>query len=114
VKNGPVFRSVNTDKLPAQVGEAALSVISIYNVIVGRAQKAGITHKHPHELRHSFVSWRLDAGVPAFSVMGVTGHKLDKESPEIVMRYSGVMVAEKALAATPAWLKELVLDLETS
>lgn len=112
IVDGPIFRSLNTNALPYKVGTTPLTVDAIYDVIVKRAKQAGLEHKHPHELRHTFVSWRLNDDVPAFAVMAVTGHLLDRETPEIMKRYSGVMVAERALKATPGWLKDLVIDLE--
>jgi len=40
-----------------------------------RAHKAGIKGFHPHVFRHTFVSWCQQAGIPAYRIAGVTGHK---------------------------------------
>ena len=47
---------------------------AIHDVIVRRAQQAGVAHVSPHDLRRSFVSDMLDAGVDIATVAAMAGH----------------------------------------
>jgi integrase len=53
-----------------------LSRQALHKILVTRGKEAGIRRSvHPHLLRHTFISWALEAGVPAQRVMIMTGHK---------------------------------------
>ena len=47
---------------------------AIRDVISRRAQEAGIEHASPHDLRRTFVSDLLDAGVDITTVAKMAGH----------------------------------------
>ena len=47
---------------------------AIHDVIVRRAQRAGVAHVSLHDLRRSFVSHMLDAGVDIATVAAMAGH----------------------------------------
>ena len=47
---------------------------AIHDVIVRWAQQAGVAHVSPHDLRRSFVSDMLDAGVDMATVAAMAGH----------------------------------------
>jgi len=61
----------------SQVGEIhgdGLSSIAIYNMLQKRAAQAGVPHVSPHDLRRSFVSDLLDAGVDLSAAQQLAGH----------------------------------------
>jgi len=53
---------------------APMTPQAIHDVIVRRAQQAGVAHVSPHDLRRSFVSDMLDAGVDIATVAAMAGH----------------------------------------
>jgi len=61
----------------SQVGEIhgeGLSSIAIYNMLQKRAAQAGVAHVSPHDMRRSFVSDLLDAGVDLSAAQQLAGH----------------------------------------
>ena len=68
---GPVFTPIR------QTGEIPLSRLrgeSIGYMLRRRQKQAGITSMSPHDLRRSFVTTLLDAGVDLFTVQKLAGH----------------------------------------
>ena len=55
-------------------GALPMTPQAIHDVIVRRAQQAGVSHVSPHDLRRSFVSDLLDAGVDIATVAQMAGH----------------------------------------
>jgi len=61
----------------SQIGEVhgdGLSSIAIYNMLQKRAAQAGVAHVSPHDMRRSFVSDLLDAGVDLSAAQQLAGH----------------------------------------
>lgn len=56
-----------------QAGEGMTSQ-AIHDVVLRRAEQAGIPHVSPHDLRRSFVSDLLDSGVDIATVAAMAGH----------------------------------------
>ena len=80
--DGPVFLRLRSDleaegrrpKYARQV--TPISRQAVHRIISERARAAGIARPiHPHLLRHTCVTWLLEAGVPPQRVMVMTGHK---------------------------------------
>ncbi len=47
---------------------------AIYNMLLKRAQEAGIKNFSPHDLRRTFISHLLDAGADIATVSKMAGH----------------------------------------
>ncbi len=76
VNSGRIFRSVSKPMLDGTVKvRKELTPSGLYHAMKERAGKAGIKGFHPHVFRHSFVSWCQEAGIPAYRITGITGHK---------------------------------------
>jgi len=70
-RSGQLFLPVS------QTGEVygeGLSSIAVYNMLHKRATQAGVAHLSPHDLRRSFVSDLLDAGVDLSAAQQLAGH----------------------------------------
>jgi len=70
-------------------------------------ERAGLEDLHFHDLRHTFASRLVQAGVPLYEVMHLTGHK----SLEMVQRYAHLApdYADRAIQA----LNAIGHDLDT-
>ena len=76
IRGGNVFRSLSKPHIDGTVRVGrSLSPDGLYRAIKARAENVGILGFHPHVFRHTFVSWCQEAGVPAYRIAGVTGHK---------------------------------------
>ena len=69
---GPLFRKID---VAGRIRGPKLSADGVRYLCKVRAQEAGIPHFSPHDLRRSFVSDLLDAGVDLALVGGMAGHK---------------------------------------
>jgi integrase/recombinase XerD len=69
---GAVFRPLTkrigekSGKLAYELDGDRLSLVSIYKIVVHRAEQAGLKHVHPHIFRHTFITWRIDAGMKPY------------------------------------------------
>ncbi len=52
----------------------SISSIAVYNMLQKRAKQAGVAHLSPHDLRRTFVSDLLDAGVDLSAAQQLAGH----------------------------------------
>lgn len=115
-KQGPVFVALGRD---GKAARTPISATAIQKIVATRAQQAGIGHLHPHIFRHTFVTWRLNAGLMPHEVSVVTGHKLSGLGAMSGFQMGSVQlgamasyidmhaVGEKVRNSTPAWLKAL-------
>jgi integrase len=120
VKRGPVFRRLlkiaKRDETVIKVTSKGITTTAIYKMIVRRALLAGIGHVHPHILRHTFITWRVDAGVRPIYISAITGHKVDAISEDdqygVIESYvNKESLGEEARKTTPPWFAQLVRRL---
>lgn len=72
-----VFRALSENKVEGVITiRGKLSESAIYRMVSERGKSIGLKLS-PHVMRHSFVSWSIDAGVPHHRIREVTGHKTD-------------------------------------
>lgn len=67
-----VFRSVHEAMDGYRIGERPISRVAAHRIFSARGAAAGVPLS-AHLLRHTFVTWALEAGVPPWRVMGQTG-----------------------------------------
>lgn len=90
------------------VSATPLTEVGIYKIIAHRAEQAGLARCYPHILRHTFITWRLQAGLAPYEIAAITGHRL-AGTPGLGGLGSyidGTRIAEKARQHTPAWLAQ--------
>jgi len=72
---GYVFRSLRPSiRPPGVVVGDRLHPSSVNAIMATRCEQAGL-RMHPHLMRHSCISWLLDAGASVFRVQQLTGHR---------------------------------------
>jgi site-specific recombinase XerD len=69
---GPLFTPINK---AGKLLYRRLNSQAIYSMLARRGKKAGMSHYSPHDLRRTFVSHLLDAGVDISTVAKLAGHK---------------------------------------
>lgn len=75
ITTGHVFRSLRPSiRPPGVLIGARLHPSSINAIMSQRCEQAGL-RMHPHLMRHSCISWLLDAGASVFRVQQLTGHR---------------------------------------
>jgi len=72
VEPGPVFLAVN--KGGNLVGNERMTTQAIYYLLKSRAKRAGVDNFSPHDIRRTFVSDLLEAGVDIATVARMAGH----------------------------------------
>ncbi len=72
VEDGPLFLAINKGG-NLQFGKKLTSQ-AIYDMLIRRAEQAGVNEFSPHDLRRSFVSDLLDAGADIATVAKMAGH----------------------------------------
>jgi integrase/recombinase XerD len=105
-RRGPVFQAGNKNDGAFEPGGRPLGPSTIWMLIDRRGQRAGIKLS-PHVFRHTFVTWRLEAGYTPHEVAAVTHHKL-KELGALGSYVSPIVIGEKMRASTPSWLANYV------
>jgi len=76
VDGGYFFRNISHNRITGvtTIGDC-LTTDGLYKSLKRRARAAGVKHFSPHVLRHTFISWCREAGVPDYRIRAVTGHK---------------------------------------
>lgn len=69
-------------------------ITSVKTAWKGICRRAGITDLHFHDLRHTFATWGLAAGVDETTLMSITGHK----HPSSFKRYAHATKQSQASA----------------
>jgi integrase/recombinase XerC len=82
-RRGPVFRSIHEEINRYRIGDRSLSRVAAHRIIAGRGAQAGVALS-AHLLRHTFVTWALEAGVPPWRIMRQTGQR----RLETLMKYA--------------------------
>ena len=115
ITKGPLFRTLprkvdGRGKLTVDVGPGGLSSSAIYKMIATRADAAGIGHMHPHIFRHTFITWRMQAGLQPYQVATITGHKLAglPGMGALGGYIDASRIANEARQSTPTWLNRLI------
>jgi integrase/recombinase XerD len=80
---GPVFRPIHEGMTRFHIGDRPISRVTAHRIISGRGKTAGVKLS-AHLLRHTFVTWALEAGVPPWRIMRQTGHA----AMETLMKYA--------------------------
>ena len=116
VDRGPVFTSL-TKRIGSKGHieysiKGGISLVRIYKLIEQRAEKAKIEHVHPHLLRNTFITWRMDAGLSGPQIASITGHQLiDPEWRNLAPYLDMKVIGEAARQSTPPWFANHVRGL---
>lgn len=86
-------RLAATDKLWLGDRGKSLGYDGLYSALVARAEAAGLTDFHPHQLRHTFADRWLDKGGSEGGLMAIAGW----ERPEMLRRYTRGRRAARAM-----------------
>lgn len=109
IRKGPVFQALARDKTSSRhkLSGEMLSESMINKLVETRSTAAGLKIS-PHIFRHTFVTWRLDAGYRAPEIASMTGHKL-AELGALVEYIDPKVIGVKMRASTPEWLASYVM-----
>jgi integrase len=113
VTKGPVFcalvkKLARSGKLTYEPQCSALSREAIYKIITRRAEKARLKDVNPLTFRTTFITWRMQAGVPPSKIAAVTGHKIPGLGSSTFINYIDIeALGGEARLATPEWLAKL-------
>lgn len=102
IASGPMFRACDQTPIPAE----GLGLEGLWKTLKRRAKKAEIPNFTPHVMRHTFVTWCREAGVPDYQIAAVTGHKGGASLERILGVYTDKNVGWNAVAAIPTRLWE--------
>jgi integrase len=114
ITSGPAFRRLSSRQ---QIGDEPLTNTGVNELIAKRAKLAEIRHINPHMLRHTFISWRSQAGLLPIDIAEITGHKVSTYVVDnMAMRMSGMSTymhrdVNTIRNTTPVWLAALVAEL---
>jgi integrase len=101
-----------------EIGEV-VSLTGINEIVAARSRMASIRHVNPHLLRHTFISWREQAGLTPFDIAEITGHKVSTVVVQGASMNVGAMGGyihrdvNAIRNSTPAWLAQLVEEVCT-
>jgi integrase len=115
VTKGPIFRGLyrrlaRSAKVQYQLGDDALSKPAIYKIVSRRATGCGLAGIHPHILRHTFITWRMQQGLMPYQIAAITGHKIAGLAGMGALGgyVDAARVGAEVRNSTPEWLKKLV------
>lgn len=117
ITHGPAFRRLVKRLTKPQIGEESLTNTGINELVEKRAKLASIRHVNPHMLRHTFISWRSQAGFHPMDIAEITGHKVHTYIIDRMAMKIGAMSTyfhrdvNAIRNSTPSWLRTLVDDL---
>lgn len=97
ITTGPIFRACDQATIP----DEGLGLEGLWKTLKRRAKKAEIPNFTPHVMRHTFVTWCREAGVPDYQIAAVTGHKGSAGLERILGVYTDKNVGWHAVAAIP-------------
>lgn len=84
---GRIFRSMRKGIEGWTMGPS-LSPDGIYKALRNRAIQAGVYSFHPHMMRHAFVSYAREAGVPDWRIAQVTFHSIPDAVSSMIEHYT--------------------------
>ncbi len=112
ITKGPIFRGM-TRRLDRHghwvytANKKAISPAAIQNTLVKRSTAAKINHVHPHMFRHTFVTWRINAGLAPHEIASITGHRLSGLGA-MAGYIDMTAIAQKARESTPTFISQIV------
>lgn len=79
IEQGQIFRSLrpSLEDIDTWIIGESLSADGWARILKTRGEQAGLKNLHPHILRHTYTSLALQAGVPAWRIKKVLGHRSD-------------------------------------
>lgn len=108
VFKGAILRRLD-HHLSGMVVGAGISPSAIYAIMQERAAQAQVGHIHPHLFRHTFITWRMQAGLTPLQIASITGHRLPGDGSGSLYTYTDKKVlGEIARTSTPPWLAAYV------
>lgn len=111
-RHGAIFRRLIKRRSPDGgrhyhlPGPDALSESAMHKIFSERGKLVGIDIS-PHVFRHTFVTWRMEAGYQPHEVASVTGHKI-RELGALGEYIDPISVGRKMRESTPEWLTALI------
>jgi integrase len=78
---GPLFPGLRSQLIPGGITEVVgegLTDNGAYKALARRADKAHLSHFHPHLFRHTFATWCRSAKIEDYLIEVVTGHKSNR------------------------------------
>lgn len=118
VRDGAIFRRIKVKAGHKGFDiDGGLSDTAINEIVAKRAAAAGLRHVNPHMFRHTFISWRNQAGLSPFDVAAITGHKVTAVAFGGMQVHPGAMQTyihrdvNQIRNSTPDWLRDLVAQL---
>ena len=109
---GPILRGIkrrlHSRGHTYEVLRGGLTDGAVYKAITTRATKAGLIDVHPHILRHTFITWRMQMGHDPVRIAAITGHRWYGREWQNMSSYIDLAsIAREVRQSTPAWLVEL-------
>jgi integrase len=114
---GPVFTPLHRWLAPSGINMwtprsgKALSPSAIARVFEMRGDQAKLIDFHPHQLRHTFITWRAQAGQQPHEIASVTHHDITVALGALGGYMDMISIGGKVRNSTPGWLAGLVASL---
>lgn len=115
---GPMFRGLDertirhgeesySRSLVTRPSPHAISATAIVEILRRRCKAAGIPRVNPHMFRHTFITWRADAGFQPHEIAAMTRHSITGLGA-LGGYFDLSALGAKIRNSTPEWLKELI------